>query len=159
MRQKKYPVTNIGTSLILAVFIILALVTFAVLSIINTNHDYEFTKKIAGRTSMYYEASNTAQDILSQIDAAAKNCEASDTASYYSQVKDSLEEIDGLQAAAQADGLNVSYTVPVGDSQALEVEVTITLPAAPSGTFYTVHRWQEVPSDSWEGESKLNLLQ
>lgn len=158
MNRKKYPVTNIGTSLILTVFIILALVTFAVLSMINTNHDYEFTEKIADRTSLYYEASNEASTLLAQIDETARQCYTADQTEYYLAVQEKLGQIDGMTAESAGESCLISYSVPIGDSQSLDVETQILYPAKQGDPFYTVHKWQEVSTKEWDGDAKLHLL-
>lgn len=158
MNRKKYPVTNIGTALILTVFIILALVTFAVLSLLNTSHDYQFTKKIADRTSLYYEASNDASELLAQIDETAKNCYTADRAQYYSNLKKELEQMNEVTLQITDERFLVSYQTPIGDDQALEVEVSLLFPSEMDDSFYTIHRWQEVSTEEWTGDTQLNLL-
>lgn len=158
MNRKKYPVTNIGTSLILTVFIILALVTFAVLSMINTNHDYEFTEKIADRTSRYYEASNDASALLAQIDETARQCYTSNQTEYYLAVQKKLGQMKGVTTESTGENCLVSYSVPIGDSQALDVETEILYPSNQGDPFYAVHKWQEVSTREWDGDAKLNLL-
>lgn len=158
MRQKKYPVTNIGTSLILSVFIILALVTFAVLSMINTSHDYEFTKKIADRTAMYYEASNEAEEILSQIDEAAQNSYTKSAETYFSAVGDVLSRNDNLIVDSSDESCHVVYSVAIGDTQALDIEIEVLHPKNPGDTYYKINKWQEVSTEEWNGDAKMNLL-
>lgn len=158
MRQKKYPVTNIGTSLILSVFIILALVTFAVLSMINTSHDYEFTEKIADRTARYYEASNEAEEILAQIDNAAQSSYTEDAEAYFSTVGNLLSQKDDLTVEASDESCRVVYSVAIGDTQALDVEIEILHPESLGDTYYKIHKWQEVSTEEWSSDAKMNLL-
>ena len=71
MRIKKssYPPINIGISFLLAIFIILCMVIFAVLSLSSALKDYDYSKKNAQRTAAYYEACNQAEEIRAQIEA------------------------------------------------------------------------------------------
>lgn len=58
MNQKnstKFGFVNIGTASLLVVFLTLCLVAFAMLSLSTAKNDYEFSKKLADRTTAYYE--------------------------------------------------------------------------------------------------------
>ena len=62
---------NMGTSLLLVVFVVLCLVVFAVLSISTAQADYNLSSNQAELTSQYYEACNAAEELLAVIDDAA----------------------------------------------------------------------------------------
>ena len=52
---KKFGFVNIGTASLLVAFLTLCLVAFAMLSLSTAKSDYEFSKKLAERTTAYYE--------------------------------------------------------------------------------------------------------
>ncbi len=66
---------NIGASSILVVFIVLCLVTFAVLSLVSANADYKLSKRVADRTTSYYLATSEAQKQLGEMADAPRDME------------------------------------------------------------------------------------
>ena len=52
--RKKFGFVNIGTASLLVVFLTLCLVAFAMLSLSSAKNDYEFSRKLADRTTAYY---------------------------------------------------------------------------------------------------------
>ncbi len=61
------PFTTIGVSLLLVVFIILCLVTFACLSLSTAKADYEFAEKNAAHKTAYYKACNRAEQNINDL--------------------------------------------------------------------------------------------
>ena len=59
---------NIGTSSLLLIFIVLSLVSFAVLSLSSALTDKKLTQSNLDRTRSYYEACNMAENKLKEID-------------------------------------------------------------------------------------------
>ncbi len=59
---------NIGTSSLLLIFIVLSLVSFAVLSLSSALTDKRLTQSNLLRTNMYYEACNQAEQKLKELD-------------------------------------------------------------------------------------------
>lgn len=70
--EKKGPKTgfNVGASSILVIFVMIALVTFSVMSIAAANADYKLSKSVAERNIAYYNATSAAHRQLR--DAAHK---------------------------------------------------------------------------------------
>lgn len=93
MKRKKssYPPINMGTSFLLAIFMILCMIIFAVLSLSSALKDYEYSKQNASRISAYYQACNTAEEIRAKIEAE----------SHYEST--------------------IEYSVPVNENEALHV--------------------------------------
>ena len=59
---------NIGSASLLVIFLILCLVTFAILSLSSAKSDYSFSERLAAHKTVYYEASSKAEEILDEID-------------------------------------------------------------------------------------------
>ena len=53
MKKKTRIGLNIGTSSILLVFVLLCMVTFAVLSFVSANADYKLSRSLGDRTAAY----------------------------------------------------------------------------------------------------------
>ena len=155
MSKRKYPTINIGSSSMLVVFIILCLVTFSVLSVASANNDRKYSEKIADRTTAYYEASNKAEELLSQIDDKLKQVYEQYNAEYLSQVPDALTSIDGIDTS---DFPSVSFSVPINDTQTLSVSLLIQIPEKEGDTFYTVTSWKEISTEVWNGDEPMNLM-
>lgn len=155
MSKRKYPTINIGSSSMLVVFIILCLVTFSVLSVASANNDRKYSEKIADRTTAYYEASNKAEELLSQIDDKLKQVYEQYNAEYLSQVPDALTSIDGIDTS---DFPSVSFSVPINDTQTLSVSLLIQIPEKEGDTFYTITSWKEISTEVWNGDEPMNLM-
>ncbi len=67
--KHKPPITNIGSVSLIMIFIVLCMVTFAILSLSESTGDYKFTEKLASHTTDYYAASSQAERALAEIDA------------------------------------------------------------------------------------------
>ncbi len=63
-KQQSYFV-NIGSSSLLVIFLILCLVTFAILSLSSAKSDHSFSQRLAQHRRVYYEASAKAEETLS----------------------------------------------------------------------------------------------
>ena len=63
------PFFNIGASSLLVIFLILCLVTFAILTLTSAKSDSDFAEKLAHHKMNYYAACNTAESTLDKIDA------------------------------------------------------------------------------------------
>lgn len=66
--QRKFGFVNIGTASLLVVFLTLCLVAFAMLSLSSAKNDYEFSKKLAERTTSYYTEQCLAEQIAESED-------------------------------------------------------------------------------------------
>lgn len=132
MHEKQSPGINVGNSSLLFIFLTLALISFASLSLSSAQADSGLTGKIAQRTQGYYDACNEAQKQLAEADARlAALCEAGLSEEYY---------------FARAGG-HIDFSVPVSDSQALNVSLKVLWPEEEEkGPYYRVVVWQVVPT-------------
>lgn len=159
MNKKKYPITNIGMSLILVVFIIIALVTFATLSIINTNKDYSYTEKIAARTTDYYNADNKAEELLNQIDEFLHASYSTDKDKYFTDAASSLSQLSTVDIDFHGDTPCIQYTLPINDTQSLFIKLSVNYPVLPNDTFYQIIAWQEISTKDWKADTNIQLIQ
>ena len=131
MKPKKfsYPPLQIGTSFMLLIFVILSMVTFAVLSLSSSIKDYEYSQKNAKRTQEYYEASNLAEEKLAEIDLAIKNNEIS-------------KEI-------------IEFTIPINDNESLQIVLKSQPQEIPR---YSIITWKQLSTKEWSGDQTLHIL-
>lgn len=163
MKKKSLPVTNIGTTSLMMVFIILCMVTFAALSLSSVMRDARFGQKIQAHSDDYYTASNEAETILAQADRIFADAftDASDEKEFYRMVE---EQTQAFATADRSDGQFVlSYRVNLNDTQALSVRLAVHSPnqikQKEADSFYKILSWQVIHTDTWEGDNTLKLIQ
>lgn len=178
MKRNKQQSTfvNIGSSSLLIVFLVLCLTTFAILSLSSAQSDYSFSKRSAEHKTEYYEASSRAEMILGEIDqilaetaeqvnAAQKNAGQenadSELASFELAAAARLDgkEIDSipLSCTGTEGGTVISYQVPSGAKQALNVSLLITNDSEHEN-YYKIQAWQLISTSDWNADNSLNLI-
>ena len=151
--KRENPILNFGASLLLVVFLILCLVTFAVLTLSSAANDYEFSRKLAVRKAAYYEANNQAEYLLKEIDQMLV-----DGNDWKQAVSLSTETVS---ITADLDENNVpviSYSVPLDDAQALSVCLELFPADAAGDTTYHIRKWQVVSTTEWESDDSITLI-
>lgn len=140
---------NIGSSSLLIIFLILSLVTFAILSLSGSRSDYSFSQKLAEHKTAYYEASSQAEQILGQIDDTLASCAES--------VKKALDGQQYDSIRLETDGQLLTFSIPMEGEQALLVQLEIT-DYTKAETFYVIKTWQVISTKSWESDQSIQLL-
>lgn len=173
-KQQSYFV-NIGSSSLLVIFLVLCLVTFAILSISSARSDYSFSERMAEHKQSYYEASEKAETVVEEIDDIL--CEVADNIDqtglrsdgnasegfpqYIANVSDALDGVqtDGISVRVEQseEECIISFQVPAGDRQALQVGLQVT-DYRNHENYYEIKTWKMIHVDSWEGEQPLNLM-
>lgn len=134
---------HIGSSSLLLIFVILSLVSFAVLSLSSAVADKKLTDKMVKKTTDYYEACNQAQDKLHTLDL------------YLSKLYESGVTKEEFFETAQ-DG--TSFAITVSDYQTLEVDVTFLYPDTKEGPFYEITAWSLVNTNVPGSETTLPVF-
>lgn len=161
MEKKKYPVINIGTASILVIFVILCLVTFAMLSLVSSNVDYQYSKKISDRTQDYYHASNLAEEKLNQIDEKLAHIDPINSDTYFQSAKTELDQLEFVQAQWDENtaSMTAAYEVTMNDTTKLEIKLAITYPQNEGDGFYRILSWEEVSTKEWTTDNQINFMQ
>ena len=125
-KKRELPL-NVGTSSVLFIFVILCLVSFAILSLSSSMSDYKLSSRVAENSQAYYNACNTAEEQLATFDKTLKDLYETgiSRSSYYETV-----------------GKKKTFAVPINDIQTLEVEIRILYPDEGGGSFYDVTSWK-----------------
>lgn len=136
---------NVGSSSILLIFVILCLISFATLSIVSANADAKLSRRVAERTTAYYEACNQAQADIARIDSAL--------AAVYA---DSFDEDEYFMVV----GHKKNYMVAISDLQTLSVTLDILYPQQEGDPFYRIASWQVITdsSDLEDEEDSILLI-
>jgi hypothetical protein len=145
-KNGSYPVVHIGTSFLLVIFIILCLVTFAVLSLSSALRDANYSRKESERTTAFYEANGTAEEKLGEVIAAFRSHQ--------------LETVDGISIADSSSDTSaeVSYEISINDTQLLDVTVLLDENGGLSDGIYQITCWKEITSSDWNGSSTLPVM-
>ena len=145
-RKKSYGI-SVGTSSILVIIVILSLVCFAGLSVVSANADYRLSKKLAERTTTYYQASSDAHQDLALLDEKLQllYTESDSESEYKDKIKESL-----------SDSLTFNYVI--SDSQSLIVSVTPVYPENAEDALFTIDRFQVVTTNEPALDNSLSLL-
>lgn len=168
-KSSSTPFVNMGTSLLLVVFLVLTLVTFAVLSLSSAKSDYDTSQRMAEHKKQYYEASTKAQVVVSKIDRLleeeSKKQDQSDLIDHMKDIElngipitTTVTPLDGMadHSVGRYD-LTLEFSVPMSDSQALEVVLSVN-DFKTADTFYEIKSWQVVSTDHWDGDQTIQLL-
>lgn len=160
--NRQAPFVNIGSSLLMVIFLVLCLVTFATLSLTSARSDYSFSVRAAERRTQYYQACNTAEDVLAQIDDILI-----DTVNSSGDSRNWMDDLDftridgeefteaGPDIVLDTGNAALSYQIPVNEKQALEVELALT---GNGPEYYQIQKWQLVNTVSHENGSTLQLI-
>ena len=108
------PFFNIGTSSLLVIFLILCLVTFAILKMTSAKSDADFAEKLAHHKTNYYAACNTAESTLDEIDAVLADAwQRSDTDTSKNSINNDSSQPDLTSNDSSQPGLTSSDTAAV----------------------------------------------
>ena len=139
--KKSFPIINMGTSLLLVVFIVICLIVFATLSLSSSLRDQKYTDKAVLKTENYYLAYSHAQKQLKEIDQAIISH------------KD-LSSLKNIEISLKDNNTYISFKENIDQYQDLDVEIQLTQ----DQDRYKIIKWQEVTSKEWKNESTLPLL-
>ena len=134
---------NVGTSSVLFIFVILCLVSFAILSLSSAMSDYKLSSRVAENSQAYYDACNSAEEQLASFDKTLKNLY--DTGISRSGYYDSV-------------GKKKTFAIPVNDVQTLEVEIRILYPEKEGESFYDITFWKTETTADLEYDDTLPLF-
>ena len=108
------PFFNIGASSLLVIFLILCLVTFAILTLTSAKSDADFAEKLAHHKTNYYAACNTAESTLDKIDAVLADAwQLSDTDTGKNSINNDSSQPDLTSNDSSQPDLTSSNTAAV----------------------------------------------
>lgn len=108
------PFFNIGASSLLVIFLILCLVTFAILTLTSAKSDADFAEKLAHHKMNYYTACNTAESTLDEIDAVLADAwQLSDTDTSKNSINNDSSQPDSTSNDSSQPDLTSSDTAAV----------------------------------------------
>lgn len=148
---------GVGANSILVIFVLLALLTFATLSLTTANADYSLARTAANAVEDFYTAEGVATKRLAEIDEVLAACaNGAGEGAYTANASTALNGSELCTLEARDGRLYAAYTIEVSENKVLNVEIRITLNG---GGRYEVVRWQTVSSGAWEPNDDLPVLQ
>lgn len=162
MKSKNNLGLNIGSSSILVIFIVLCLVTFATLSMVSANADYKLSKKLAVRTTAYYNANNKAEELLSVVDTSMKKAYkiSKNQDDYYQNLAAKLSSCDEVLLGYGDPDICLDYSIPITDKQTLHVNLSAVYPVIDtSKDYYNILSWQVENIDDWVPDHTIELVE
>ena len=151
MKDKHQLPIGIGISSILLIFVILCLLTFAVLSLVSAN--YKLVKKNSAHTHEVYEAENSANELMDKIDSILKSTyQSSDSSDYLKQVQQNLTSLDGISFPSKDQ---IAYEIKVNEHQILQVVLLLNSEIKKGDSFYQIETWKLINAQTWEADDTL----
>ena len=135
---------NLGTSSLLLIFVVLSLVSFAVLSLSSALSDKKHTDKTVDKNVSYYSACNEAYEKLADLDKKLIDI-----------YKASSDEASYLKACEELD---LEMTIPVTEYQGLEVKVIPNYPLSDEDTFYSIRSWKLIHTSEPKLDFSINVM-
>ncbi len=150
---------HIGTSSILVIFILLALVTFASLSFISARSDYLLSCKMAKRTTDYYASDTKAAYYLANIEGIlSKQYRLYDNETdYINALHDMFADNDAFTIDTTVSPAIISYTMAISDTQNLYAELAVNYPSSQDEALYHIITWRTFSTVDWQPDNTLNL--
>lgn len=134
-QKNSSPGMSVGSSSILAIFVILTLTTFSMLTLLTANADLKLSQKVATSTIEFYEADALAEEELSKIDTIAGT---------HSDPIPALKAA-GYEVEIQEKSYLVSYILPINDVKQLYVQLRYEYDAEKIAGNYDIIAWQVQP--------------
>lgn len=165
MKNSRRMFLSAGISSVMLVFILLLMITFAVLSLSSSHADLQFARKLADRTSDYYEAETKANARLAEIDEVLiKQYQASSgPEEFYKKAGEALKELEGIEIKRTEEGeakeLKAAFYVAIQEKEQLSVVIAAAWPEQESDSFYRIIQWKTEQTGEWEADQKLPVLQ
>lgn len=135
-RERKFPGTGLIT--ILMVFMLLCLITFAVLTLSSARADLRYSEQTAERARNYYAAELRASQRLKEIDEELQ-------ATYNEKEVNAREQI--------------CFTETIDETSMLEVKLQLCEGKEDDRKRYRIESWQTVSTAEWNPDETLPVMQ
>lgn len=157
MQPRRKSFLSTGTTSIVLIFVLLCLLTFAVLSVVSARADYKLSEKNTTRTTEYYEAENTANDILLKISTVLSRHAGS--SAYLDNVRTDLDGTDGISFSSASQ---LQYHVTINENQRLFVSLLLTNAASDTSSdtagLYQIKAWKVENTHEWNNDTPVPVL-
>lgn len=159
-KKNKNTFSNFGFTTVLIVFVMICIVTFSALAYLTAASDYRLSKKVADRTTAYYQAEEKAYLVLGEIDSILTGVygHRMKKETYLKKADQALTEYAKAHDASlflqKKDALTVSCHIEVSAQEELVVTLKVCYPPEAEGTCFEVTGWQTVTEIQQESDSE-----
>ena len=157
MQPRRKSFLSTGITSIVLIFVLLCLLTFAVLSVVSARADYKLSEKNTTRTTEYYEAEHTANDILLKISTVLSTHAGS--SAYLDDVRTDLDGTDGISFSSASQLL---YYVTINENQRLFVSLLLTNASSDTSSdtagLYQIKAWKVENTHEWNNDTPVPVL-
>lgn len=157
MQPRRKSFLSTGITSIVLIFVLLCLLTFAVLSVVSARADYKLSEKNTTRTTEYYEAENTANDILLKISTVLSTHAGS--SAYLDDVRTDLDGTDGISFSSASQ---LQYYVTINENQRLFVSLLLTNASSDTSSdtagLYQIKAWKVENTHEWNNDTPVPVL-
>ena len=159
-KKNKNTFSNFGFTTVLIVFVMICIVTFSALAYLTASSDYRLSKKVADRTTAYYQAEEKAYLVLGEIDSILTSVygHRMKKETYLKKADQALNEYAGEHSVSlviqNKDTLTVSFQIEVSAQEKLIVTLRVCYPPEAEGTCFEVTGWQTVTELQQESDSE-----
>ncbi|MDO5345684.1 MAG: hypothetical protein Q4E91_08065 [Lachnospiraceae bacterium] len=157
MKKNSRMILNTGTTSLILIFTVLALVVFALLSLSSANVQWKLAQKMAERTTQYYEGENEAAKRLYQVgemlEQLASDCDRE--AEFLAMARKAAEETEGIQW----ENGKICWQTEISEKQQLRVEVLPVYPQQEGAAAWRLDCWKLETAAQWENRQTMELFQ
>lgn len=154
MKKEKRLIINTGTTSLILIFAVLALVVFSLLALSASSAQWRLTQRMEERMEQYYTAENAAQNKLLE---AAKLLE---TAASEKNQENYLQKAKELTEAAEGfwweDG-KLCWEMDVSEKQKLYVAISPVYPKQENDQLWKVEAWKLMDKEAWGTDQGISL--
>ena len=158
MKKRTFPVTQVGITSLIMVFILLCMIIFAILSLSGALNEDNFSQRIAKNNTAYLDASNQANQFLARLDQQLAASSLQDPQALFKDPSALTSDLN-VQDLVLTKDLQLSFRIPVTETQSLEICIQIAAPDGSENFNYQVLSWKKQTSATWHSDNSINLLQ
>ncbi|MGI6069642.1 MAG: hypothetical protein ACOYBE_04360 [Blautia sp.] len=152
--KRKPTLVTLGITSLFLIFSILCLVILSLLTWNSSRLDLQMSQKSMEQTAAYYTASAQASGLCQSVDAyLEKNYQDSQDLREYQESLARISELDS-RIIWDDDEQVIRFTVPVSDTQDLQVTVKALYPQHDKDPYLEILSWKSTATGEWTPEKK-----
>jgi archaellum component FlaF (FlaF/FlaG flagellin family) len=134
-----------GITTIAVIFVVVCITIFAVLSLSTAMQEERLSEKYADSVSAYWKTDNECTEVTNEFyELWSSNADITE----YDLLCTEL----GADLESTSDGITISFNKSIDESNALAITLSI-------GDEFTVTKWQQEYSASWEADTSMGVWQ
>jgi len=154
--KKNFSVSvGIGAPSLMTIFLIISMLSFAVLSYMTSLADYRFAERREERSTAYHQASNESEITLSRMQSVLQAVyETSEPNSFYDNAIKAFGEYD-----VDPEHHSLTFRTPIRETQDLRVTIRLRQPEHAGDRLFDIIEWRVVQTGDWVPDHSMNLME